>query len=178
MYSRVAIRVVWSVVCCTGLGEFGVETLVGDLFSTASTTVVDFPCCGIGSRLMTVVHLVVAVWVLVCSGGLPAAAAVDLHPVVFTVFHFSGITERFGQDLTEMIVVWSLLKSEVSAVFKVFSEFLWYTGAEFSNGNSGLFVTNLFVLLLVGLSLQSLPGESTTQEVDEDVTKGLEIISA
>ena len=41
-----------------------------------------------------------------------------------------------------------------------------------------LLLTNLLVLLLVSGSLQSLPGETTPQEVHENMTQSLQVISS
>lgn len=49
--------------------------------------------------------------------------------------------------------------------------------AEVLDGSSLLLLSNLLVLLLVGSSLQTLPWKATAQEVHENVTKGLEIVS-
>lgn len=40
-----------------------------------------------------------------------------------------------------------------------------------------LLLSNLLVLLLVGCSLQTLPGKTTAKEVHEDVTERLQVIS-
>ena len=54
----------------------------------------------------------------------------------------------------------------------------WETIAEILDGSSLLLLTNLLVLLLVGSSLETLPRESATEEVHENVTKGLQIITS
>jgi hypothetical protein len=51
------------------------------------------------------------------------------------------------------------------------------TLAEILDGGGLLLLANLLVLLLVGSSLQALPRQTTAEEVHEDVTQSLEIIS-
>jgi hypothetical protein len=49
--------------------------------------------------------------------------------------------------------------------------------AQILNGGGLLLLANLLVLLLVGRSLETLPWQSTAQEVHEDVTERLEIVA-
>lgn len=41
-----------------------------------------------------------------------------------------------------------------------------------------LLLTNLLVLLLVGSSLQALPGKATPQEVHEDMTESFQVVTS
>lgn len=49
--------------------------------------------------------------------------------------------------------------------------------AKFFDSGGLLLLTDLLVLLLVGGSLQTLPGKTAAQEVHENMTEGLEIIT-
>lgn len=46
------------------------------------------------------------------------------------------------------------------------------------DGSSLLLLANLLVLLLVGGSLETLPRQTSAQEVHEDVTESLEVVSS
>jgi hypothetical protein len=150
-----------------------------------------------GSRrvvvLVGVVHLLDSCrWVRLHN--LPALAVVQLHPVVLAVFDLASALERLGEQLTQVVVVGGVLKTKVADVAKVLVELLCSElalmiserimkrtregVAEILDGRGLLLLANLLVLLLVGSRLKALPWQSTTEEVHENVTEGLEIVSA
>ena len=54
----------------------------------------------------------------------------------------------------------------------------WESIAKILDRGSLLLLSNLFILLLVGRSLETLPGEATSQEVQEDVSQSLEVVTS
>lgn len=102
----------------------------------------------------------------------------DLHPVVLAILYLTGVLERLGEELSEVIVVRGILETEISNVGKVLGELLGEAFAQILDNGGLLLLANLLVLLLVGSSLQALPGETAAEEVEEDVTKGLKIVSS
>ncbi len=122
------------------------------------------------------------VWivVIVVPLGVPALSRilVDLHPVVFAVLDLAGVLESLSKELAEIVVVGGVFEAEVADVREVLAELLGEAFAEVLDGGGLLLLTNLFVLLLVGSSLETLPRQTATEEVHEDVAEGLEIISA
>lgn len=55
---------------------------------------------------------------------LPSFAIIELHPIVLSIFDFAGVLERLSEQLTQIVVVRSILKSKVPDVAKVFAELL------------------------------------------------------
>ena len=111
------------------------------------------------------------------SRHVPALAAVELHPVVLAVLDLASVLQRSGEEFAEVIVIGLVLKAQVANVRKVLVELLRVAVTEVLDGSRLLLLSNLFVLLLVGSSLQALPGETSTEEVHEDVAERLEIIT-
>lgn len=54
---------------------------------------------------------------------LPSSSIVELHPVIFAIFDFSGILESLCQEVPEVIVVRGILEAEVAHISEVFREF-------------------------------------------------------
>lgn len=102
----------------------------------------------------------------------------DLHPVVLAILDVAGVLQGLGEELSEVIVVGGILETKVSDVRQVLVELLGEALAEILDGSGLLLLTNLFIFLLVSSSLEALPGETATQEVHENVTKSLQIISS
>lgn len=50
---------------------------------------------------------------------------VELHPVVFPILNFPGVLERLGQEVSQVIVVGSVFKTEVADVCQVLGEFFY-----------------------------------------------------
>lgn len=122
------------------------------------------------------------VWivVIVVPLGVPALSRIliDLHPVVLAILDLTGVLESLGKELAEIVVVGCVFKAEVADVGEVLAKLFGEALAEVLDGGGLLLLTNLFILLLVGSSLETLPRQTTAEEVHEDVTEGLEIVSA
>lgn len=56
--------------------------------------------------------------------GLPAPSIVQLHPVVLAILNFAGGFERLGEEVTHVVIVGSVLESEVADVCEVLVELL------------------------------------------------------
>lgn len=114
------------------------------------------------------------VWivVIVVPLGVPSLSRilVDLHPVVLAVLDVAGVLESLGKELAEVVVVGGVLEAEVADVGEVLGELLGEALAEVLDGGGLLLLANLFVLLLVGGSLETLPGQTAAEKVHEDVT--------
>jgi hypothetical protein len=57
--------------------------------------------------------------------GFPPLAVVELHPIVHTIFGLSGILQGLSEKISEVVIVWLVLKSKVAHVAKILVEFLW-----------------------------------------------------
>lgn len=120
------------------------------------------------------------VWVVYVSGlfRVPALSRIlaDLHPVVFAILYVACVLESLGKELAEVIVVGSVFEAEVSNIRQILVELFWEALAEILNSGSLLLLADLLVLLLVRGSLESLPRQTTAQEIHENVTKGFQVI--
>lgn len=102
----------------------------------------------------------------------------DLHPVVLAILDIAGALQGLGEELSEVVVVRCILEAQVADVGEVLGELLGETLAEILDDGRLLLLTDLLVLLLIGSCLQSLPGESTSEEIHEDVAESLKVVSS
>ena len=56
--------------------------------------------------------------------GFPAFTAIELHPIVFTVFYFSGVFQSLCEEFAEIFVVRSVFEAKVADVAEVLVELL------------------------------------------------------
>ncbi|KAI6775375.1 hypothetical protein HG530_002133 [Fusarium avenaceum] len=85
--------------------------------------------------------------------------------------------EKVPEDLAEVAVVGLVIESEGSGVVQVNSELVGEATAEDLGRGGHLLLHDTVVLLLLGGSLQSLPGERTTAKVEHDVTEGFHVVT-
>ena len=114
----------------------------------------------------------------VVLGRLPPLAVVQLHPIVLSIFDLARSLESLSEQITQVVVIWSILESKVADVAEVLVELLWEAIAQLGNWRRLLLVSDLLVLLLVGRSLESLPRKTSAKEVHENVAERLEIVTA
>jgi len=86
--------------------------------------------------------------------------------------------EQLSEKITEVAVVGLVSETKRSDVVQVLDKLSRIVLAEQFGGGSDLLVTNLFVLLLLCSSLESLPRQRPTQEVHEDIADALQIVSS
>ena len=103
-------------------------------------------------------------------------SVVQLHPVVHRVVVVSIIFHRGREQFPQEIVIWGLVEGEFADIVQVDGKLLRIAFDEFGDGCRLFLLSNLLVLLLVGRRLESLPRETATEEVEENVTKRLEIV--
>ena len=113
----------------------------------------------------------------VVLGSLPALAVVELHPIILSILNLASALESLSEEVAKVVVIWSILKSKVADVAEVLVELLREAVAKLGDWRRLLLLSDLLVLLLVGRSLQSLPWETSAEEVHEDVSERLEIIA-
>ena len=78
----------------------------------------------------------------------------------------------------DIAVVWVLRKTEVSAILHVLLELLWLILAELGDLDLLLLLLNVGVFLFLGSTWKTLPWEGSSQEVEQDMANGLEVISS
>jgi len=90
----------------------------------------------------------------------PAFAAVQLHPVVFSIFDLASVLQDLSEEITEIIVIGSVFETKVPDIREVLVELFWKTVAEVLDG-SGLFLfSDFLVFLFVGRGLETLPWQA------------------
>ncbi len=120
------------------------------------------------------------VGVVQATGAVPVRFLVVLthrHPIVLAVLDATGILEGLGEELAQVVVVGGVFEAQVSNVRKVLVELLGEALAQLLDGRRLLLLANLFVLLLVGGRLETLPRKTATEEVHEDVSQRLQVVS-
>ena len=131
-------------------------------------------------------------WVLLHV--LPALSIVDLHPVVLAILHFAGILESLGEQIAKVVVVGSVLEAKIADIGEIFVKFLcrtisansddkdkpahtWEAIAKVLDRRRLFLLSDFLVFLLIGRSLEALPGQATAEEIHENVTQCFEIVS-
>ena len=85
--------------------------------------------------------------------------------------------EQVTEDLAQVGIVWLVVKAERTSVVEIDGEFVRETAAEHLCWGGHLLLHDSIVLLLLGGSLQSLPWERATTEVEHDVSERFHIIT-
>lgn len=102
----------------------------------------------------------------------------DGFPIILDYRLVDALRSRsYREEVAEVIVVWGILEAESSHVLQVHRELFWETFAQLGNWGGLLLLSDLFVLLLISCRLQSLPRQTTPQEVHEDMAQCLQIIA-
>ena len=86
--------------------------------------------------------------------------------------------EEVAEDLSQVRVVGLVIKAEGTSVVEVDGELVGEATAEDLGWGGHLLLHDPVVLLLLGSSLQALPGEGATAEVEHNVSKGLHVITS
>jgi len=87
-------------------------------------------------------------------------------------------TEEDPKELPEIHVVWSLLKPQSTAVVEIHGKLCWETFAQNFYWGRHLLLTDLLVLLLLGGGLQSLPGQTSSVEIHQDVSQAFHVVTS
>lgn len=86
--------------------------------------------------------------------------------------------EEVTEDLAEVAVVGLVIEAEGARVVEIDGELVREATAEDLGGGCHLLLHDTIVLLLLGGSLEALPRERATAEVQHDVAEGLHIVTA
>jgi len=87
-------------------------------------------------------------------------------------------SEEDPKQLPEIHVVWSLLEAETTAVVEIHGELGWETFAENFHWSRHLLLADLLILLFLGGGLQSLPGQTASVEIHQDVTQAFHVVTS
>jgi len=84
--------------------------------------------------------------------------------------------EQDPEELSEIHVVWGLLKPEATAVVEVHGKLSRKALAQNFYRRGHFLLTDLLILLFLGCSLKPLPGEAAPVEVHEDIAQALHVV--
>jgi hypothetical protein len=111
------------------------------------------------------------------SNGLGILLVLVDSPVKDVVVLEAFADEEVTEDLAEVRVVRLVVEAEGAGVVQVDGKLVGEATAEHLGGGGHLLLHDAVVLLLLGSSLQALPGKGSTAEVEHDVSKGLHIVT-
>lgn len=98
-------------------------------------------------------------------------------PIKLTVIVVAILRHHGLEQTPQVVVVWLLLELKVAAVLQVLHELLRDPCRQLLDGGLALFVPDFVVLLVLVLSLETLPRQLTLQEVKKDVADRLEVVT-
>mmetsp|Transcript_111386 Transcript_111386/g.311307 ORF Transcript_111386/g.311307 Transcript_111386/m.311307 type:complete len:290 (+) Transcript_111386:3-872(+) len=107
-------------------------------------------------------------------------AAVDLlwgEPLELVVFAWSESLPHVLEELPKSFVVGAFGEVQAPARLQVDAELVREARAEVAEGHRLLLLADLPVLLLLGLRIQAGPRQHATEEVEEHVADGLEVVA-
>ena len=86
--------------------------------------------------------------------------------------------EKDTEQLTQIHIIGTFFESKTAAVVEIHGKFCRKPFAQNLDRCGHFLFTDFFVFLLLGSSLEALPGEGSAIEVHEDVAEGFHIIPA
>lgn len=110
------------------------------------------------------------------GGGVIGSATLNT-PVEDIVVLVAFTDEQVPEELAEVRVIGLVVEAESTSVVEEDAELGGETTAKDIGWSGHLLLHDAVVLLLLGSSLQSLPGESAAEEVHEDVGQRLEVVT-
>jgi len=100
------------------------------------------------------------------------------RPVEHVVVLKGLAVKQFLEQSLEVGVVGLVIKAEGTAVFKVTAEFGGITFAKLFRAGGHFPVPDAFVLLLLGVGYESLPGEAAANKVHENIAQAFQIVAS
>jgi hypothetical protein len=90
----------------------------------------------------------------------------------------SVVLHRRRKELSQKVIIGRLVKGQFPDVVEVDGKLLRVPLDQFRDRRRLLLLADLFVFLLVGRGLETLPRQSSAKEVEEDMAEGLQVVSA
>jgi len=87
-------------------------------------------------------------------------------------------SEEDPEQLPEIHVVWSLFEAETAAVVEIHGELGRETFAENFHWSRHLLLADLLVLLFLGGGLQSLPWQTASVEIHQDIAQAFHVVTS
>lgn len=98
-------------------------------------------------------------------------------PVEDVIILESLTDKQVTEDLAQVAVVGLVVETQGTSVVQVDGELVGEATAKDLGGGGHLLLHDAVVLLLLGGSLQALPGQRTAAEVEHDVSQGLHVVA-
>lgn len=137
---------------------------------------------GSGSIGTGTAGLLVIILVGLLTGGLGNGLSILLvlvdGPIEDIVILETLTDEEITEDLSEVRVIRLVIKAEGTSVVEVDGELVGEASAQNLGGSCHLLLHDAVILLLLGSSLETLPWEGATAEVQHNVSKRLHVITA
>lgn len=137
---------------------------------------------GSGSIGTGTAGLLVIILVGLLTGGLGNGLGILLvlvdGPIEDIVILETLTDEEITEDLSEVRVIRLVIKAEGTSVVEVDGELVGEASAQNLGGSCHLLLHDAVILLLLGSSLETLPWEGATAEVQHNVSKRLHVITA
>lgn len=135
---------------------------------------------GRGSATGTSLVIVISTGLLTCGLGNSLGVLLVLvdGPVEDVVVLEALADKEVSEDLAEVAVVGLVVEAEGSSVVEVDGKLVGEATAENLGRGRHLLLHDAVILLLLSRSLQTLPGQRATAEVEHDVAKRLHVITA
>ena len=99
------------------------------------------------------------------------------HPVILIIVVVPALVHQVLENLPHIVVVRSLLEFEVPTVLQVSVEFFRHAARQRLDGCRDLLIFDSIILVILVFALKTLPRQRSLQEVDEDETDGLEVVT-
>ena len=112
------------------------------------------------------------------GGGNRGSLLLQHRPVEGVVVLVVEGAEEDSEELAQVHVVGAFLEPQPAAVVQVHGELGRVSFAEDLDGRRHLLLADLLILLLLGRCFESLPRQSSTVEVHQDVAKRLHVVSS
>lgn len=116
--------------------------------------------------------------IIACRNSLSILLILVDGPVKDVVILESFTDKQVTEDLAEVRVVRLVIETKGTSVVQVDGKLVRKSTAKNLGWGRHLLFHDAVILLLLGSSLQSLPGEGAAAEIEHDVSKGLHVITA
>ena len=99
------------------------------------------------------------------------------NPVIVVVMVESESVKCIGEEVPQQLVVRLVFELQSTAIVDILVNLVGQTFAQGLNGGGRLLISNLIVLELLALGRDTLPRELAFEEIHQDETHALEVVS-
>ena len=99
-------------------------------------------------------------------------------PVVNAIVHFAQVTQHFGEELAQKVIIGRLLKPKLADIVEIDTKLFGESVTQLFNRGALLLLTDLFIFLLVRGGFEALPRQASAKEIQKDMAQSLKVIAA